>query len=214
MSSPTPSVVPPFSQFTKELGEIMDPKIWNNEICAIVLITLLIYIQVKWILSDHTEKLKTKSERNLLALDERLQNYETRLTVFKEDIEKETIHVLEKGALSRLSAVESEVELRLKSQEDRFAEFKDEIVRIQKVHEQDVVNIHNHTIATQRIPERLINELATTEHKLSAATAARLRHQLETGGLWGKQLKDLQELSKAADEREKAWLKLVAYSPV
>lgn len=169
MSSAT-THVPPFSQLFYELGEVMDTKFWKNEICAIALIAAMIYIQVKWILLDHIEKLKTKSKR--------------------------------------------EVELHVKSQEVRFADFKDEIVRIQEIHEQDMMNIHNHTIATQRLPERLFNDLATTEHKLNAATAARLRHQLETGGLWGKQLKDLQELSKAADEREKVWLKLVAYSPV
>ena len=202
--------VTPFKQLSSELGQLMDPKLWNNEICAIALITLLIYIQVKWILVDHAEKLKTKSERDALVLEERLQNYETRLTVFQEGIQKETIHALEKGALGHL---ESEIELHQKSQEERFAEFKDEMVRIQEIHEQDMINIHKHTMETQHVLEGPFKELATTEHKLSAATAARLRHQLKTGGLWGKDLRELQELSRAADEREKAWLKIVAYSP-
>lgn len=209
MSNATVNVTP-FKQFSSELGQLMDLTVWNKEICAIALIALMIYIQLKLILVDHAEKLKMKTERDALVVEERLQNYETRLTVFQEGIQKETIHALEKGALGHL---ESEIELHQKSQEQRFAEFKDEMVRIQEIHEQDVINIHKHTMANQHALEGLFKDLATTEHKLNAATAARLRHQLKTGGLFGKHLRELQELSKAADEREKAWLKIVAYSP-
>ena len=113
-----------------------------------------------------------------------------------------------------LELLENEVGLRLQSQEGRFATFQEEIVKTQGIHEQDTVNIQKDVLKRLTFLEGLFSELATSEHKLCAATASKLRLQLETGGLWGKQLKELQELSKAADERERTWLKTAAYSPV
>ena len=113
-----------------------------------------------------------------------------------------------------LKQLENEVGLHLQSQEVRFATFQEEIVKNQDIHEQDTVNIQKDVLKRLTFLEGLFSELATSEHKLCAAAASKLRLQLETGGLWGKQLKELQELSKAADERERAWLKTAAYSPI
>lgn len=111
-------------------------------------------------------------------------------------------------------ALESEVGLHLQSQEERFATFQEELVKTQEIHEQDTMNVQKDLMKRLSFLEGLFSGLAASEHKLCAAAASRLRHQLETGGLWGKQLKDLQLMSKAADEREREWLKAVAYSPV
>ena len=110
--------------------------------------------------------------------------------------------------------IENEFELRLQSQEVRFGTFQEELVKTQDIHEQDTINIQKDVMKRLSFLEGLFSGLATSEHKLCAAAAARLRQQLETSGLWGKQLKELQELSKAANEREREWLKAVAYSPV
>ena len=110
--------------------------------------------------------------------------------------------------------LQSEVSLHLQSQEVRFATFQEELVKTQDIHEQDTVNIQKDVMKRLTFLEGLFRELVTSEHRLCVAAAARLRLQLKTGGLWGKDLRELQELSKAADERERAWLKAVAYSPI
>jgi hypothetical protein len=198
MSSPTVHVAP-FSQFARELHELVDHLAFlNNNAYVILVILAMVYCQVKWILSSYTAKLA----KDRLAL-ERLEN---------------------------------EVGLHLQSQEVRFATFQEEIVKTQGIHEDDITNmlhtlqkdvvksqeghkqetmkVQNDVLKRLSLLEGLFQGLATSEHELNSATAGRLRQQLNTGGLWGKQLKDLLEQSKAADERERAWLKAVAYSPV
>ena len=111
-------------------------------------------------------------------------------------------------------ALESEVGLHLQSQEERFATFQEELVKTQEIHEQDTMNVQKDLMKRLTFLEGLFRGLATSEHKANSDTAAKLRLQLKTGGLWGKDLRELQSLSKAADEREREWLKAVAYSPV
>jgi hypothetical protein len=120
----------------------------------------------------------------------------------------------ERGVVLALERLESEVGLHLQSQEDRFATFQEEIVKTQSIHEDDTMNVQKDLLKRLSFLEGLFSGLAASEHTLNSATASRLRKHLETCGLWGKQLKDLQEQSKAADERELAWRKATAYSPV
>ena len=110
--------------------------------------------------------------------------------------------------------IENEFKLCLQSQEKRFGAFQEELVKTQDIHEQDTINIQKDVMKRLTFLEGLFRGLATSEHKANSAAAARLRKQLDAGGLWGKQLKDLRSLSEAADEREREWLKAVAYSPV
>lgn len=168
--------VTPFSQLSSELGQL----VVNNNVYVTVFILVIVYSQVKWILSSHATKLVAKTERDVLTF-ERLYD---------------------------------EVEQRLRLQEDRFASFQDEIIKIQDINEQDIMNIQKDVVKRVTFLEGLFRGLATSEHKLQAAVAAKLRHQLKTDAPGGKKLTELQSLSKVADEREREWLKAVAYSPV
>ncbi len=176
MSSFATVRVTPFNQFVSEFGQLLK----HYDVYAIVFILAIVYSQVKWILSNYTEKLVAKTKRDVLTFER----------------------------------IYDEVEQRLRLQEDRFAMFQEEIIKIQDVNEQDVMNIQKDVAKRLTFLEGLFRGLATSEHKLQAAAAAKLRHQLKTDAPGGKKLTELQSLSKAADEREHEWLKVVAYSPV
>lgn len=103
---------------------------------------------------------------------------------------------------------------RIENYETRLTVLQEVLVKGQAAHEKEMRSIQNDTRDMQRDQTRLITDLATTEHKLNSATAAHLRQEVVGGTHWGKKLKELKELSKAADERERAWLRVVAYSPV
>lgn len=114
----------------------------------------------------------------------------------------------------KLERLQDEIEQRLNLQEDRFATFQETVLKNQEIHENDIMNIQTAALKRLSFLEGLFSGLAASEHALNSTVARRLRLQVETGGLWGKQLRELQDLSKAADEREHAWLKATAYSPV
>ena len=119
----------------------------------------------------------------------------------------------EKDGLA-LEGLYDEVEQRLRLQEDRFATFQEEIIKIQDINEDDIMNVQKDVVKRLTFLEGLFRGLATSEHGLHAAAAAKLRLQLKTDAPGGKKLTELQSVSKVADERERAWLAAVAYSPI
>ena len=172
--------VPPFSQLARELDQLVN--------LPYVFLVGFVCFQVKWILTKYAEKVRMNTGKDALKLE----------------------------------CIRNEIEQRLDLQEQRFATFQEVVLKNQDIHEEDIKCIQNDTINVlqkdmlKRLSflEQLFSGLVDSEHKLNSAVAARLRLQVETGGLWGKQLRELQELSRAADERERAWLKATAYSPV